>query len=277
MNYFNPIINTQQLFEIFQNDNIRLIEVSNNKFAKKNYEEIHLQNASFIDVNSELSTINIDLSIGGRHPLPSIKKFLDILSNYGISNDSHVILYDRNNGANAAARLWWMLKAIGHEKVQVLDGGFQEAVKNNFPISNVKPITTKAVPIIASKWKLPLVDINFVRNASLDSNYSIIDVRESKRFLGEFEPIDLIAGHIPNAINITFSENLDHKGLFLNQKQIKHKYIDALHGKDLNKIIIHCGSGVTACHSILAFYYAGLPIPSLYVGSWSEWSRNINK
>lgn len=104
--------------------------------------------------------------------------------------------------------------------------------------------------------------------------YTIIDVREEKRYKGEVEPIDLIAGHIPSAINIPFKENLDDGGLFYDAALLKNKYEKIIKNCDIEKTIVHCGSGVTACHTILAMYHAGLGVPKLYVGSWSEWSRN---
>lgn len=119
-----------------------------------------------------------------------------------------------------------------------------------------------------------MATINEVEKASVLQNGLIIDVRETSRFIGEIEPIDLISGHIPNAINIPFSTNLDEKGLFLSSEKLKGKYKNVFESNDSKTIIVHCGSGVTACHTLLAMDYAGFEIPKLYVGSWSEWSRN---
>jgi len=119
-----------------------------------------------------------------------------------------------------------------------------------------------------------LANIDEVEKASNSQDYLIIDVRESARYNGEYEPIDLISGHIPNAINIPFSTNLDENGLFLSPEILREKYKNIIDNKKSNEIIVHCGSGVTACHTLLAMAYAGFEIPKLYVGSWSEWSRN---
>jgi ribosomal protein S18 acetylase RimI-like enzyme/rhodanese-related sulfurtransferase len=126
----------------------------------------------------------------------------------------------------------------------------------------------------ASSWNLPLSNLLEVESIASDSNYLIIDVREAARFNGEVEPIDLIAGHIPGAINIPFMDNLDADGLFLDSVTLRQKYETILQGLESSNVIVHCGSGVTACHTLLAMDYASMSIPKLYIGSWSEWSRN---
>ena len=209
--------------------------------------------------------------------MPSINKFAETLQQLGITNDSHVIVYDDKSGANAAARFWWMLKSIGHEKVQVLNGGIEEAEKVNFPINNNVEIPKTVEPYKFEDWKLHTAEINEVEKHSLNKNYIVIDVRENNRYRGEIEPIDLVAGHIPGAINVPFSTNLNENGQFLSPMELKEKYQTIFGNIKSENIIIHCGSGVTACHSLLAIDYAGLAIPKLYAGSWSEWSRNNKK
>lgn len=237
--------------------------------SKPRYEEQHLAGALYIDLNDDLADIN-DFAVGGRHPLPTAEQFARVLTKFGIDNHTHVVIYDDKNGSNAAARCWWMLKSIGHEKVQVINGGFQAAVDAGFPTEKLEAKAKSSTPYQPSSWKLPLADINEVEKASLTGSETIIDVRDANRYAGLTEPIDLVAGHIPNAINIPFSENLDHKGYFLHPKELREKY----QSFDARRTIVHCGSGVTACHTLLAMDYAGLPLPKLYVGSWSEWSRN---
>ncbi len=269
-----PIIQASELLKLYTSEKLILIDVSNGKNAKSNYDSKHLEGAIFVDLNTQLAEINADVSIGGRHPLPKIENFLATLSNLGIAPESHIVIYDDKNGSNAAARLWWMLKAIGHEKVQVLDGGMQEAEKNNFPLSTKIPHTTKTEWYKVDHWKLKITEMDEVEKVSQNKNHLVIDVRDVERYNGENEPIDLIAGHIPGAINIPFTENLDQNGLFLAPKLLKMKYEKIFGNIEAENIIIHCGSGVTACHSLLAIAYAELEIPKLYVGSWSEWSRN---
>jgi len=272
--HFTPIINSDELLKIKEDQNLILIDASNSPGAFENYQKHHLQGALFVDGNKQLATIEEDYAKGGRHPLPDLQKFTSVLDSLGIKKNSHVVIYDNVKGANSAARFWWMLKAIGHEKVQVLNGGFQKALADGFPTSSGNETPDKGTDYIISEWQLPKVDISEVEKATQDDQYTIIDVRENRRYLGETEPIDLIAGHIPSAINIPFQGNLDENGLFLSKEALHQKYSELLDKKNMSKVMIHCGSGVTACHSILAMYYAGLEVPHLYVGSWSEWSRN---
>ena len=272
-----PIIETAELLKLYQNENVIIVDASSGKNAKENYFMKHLDNALYIDLNSQLAVLPNDFADGGRHPLPSINKFAETLQQLGITNDSQVIVYDDKSGANAAARFWWMLKSIGHEKVQVLNGGIQEAEKVNFPINNNIEIPKTVEPYKFEDWKLHTAEINEVEKHSLNKNYIVIDVRENNRYRGEIEPIDLVAGHIPGAINVPFSTNLNENGQFLSPMELKEKYQTIFGNIKSENIIIHCGSGVTACHSLLAIDYAGLAIPKLYAGSWSEWSRNNKK
>lgn len=274
----SPIIEVDELLEIYKNFDVMIFDVSNGKNAKANYETEHLEGAFFIDLNTQLADIKSDFSDGGRHPLPTKETFANTLTDIGISKDKHIVIYDDKNGSNASARFWWMLKSVGHKKVQVLNGGLNQAKKNNFPLSSKWEITKRASePYQIDQWHLPTIEINEVEKASQNPNYLIVDVRDKERYEGKIEPIDLIAGHIPEAINIPFTENLDESGLFLNPNALKNKYKAIFGAMKAENIIVHCGSGVTACHTLLALDYAEMEIPKLYVGSWSEWSRNNKK
>lgn len=270
----SPIIQASELLKLYKSENLIIVDASNGKNAKLNYNLKHLEGAIFIDLNTQLAEIKNDLSIGGRHPLPEIENFAETLSNLGISSQSHLIIYDDQNGSNASARFWWMLKSIGHEKVQVLNGGIQEAEKNNFPISSKTEMINKTELYKVENWKLKIAEIAEVEKVSESENHIVIDIRDFDRYIGKTEPIDLIAGHIPGAINIPFTENLDENGLFLSPNLLKQKYEKVFGNIETDNIIVHCGSGVTACHTLLAIASAELEIPKLYVGSWSEWSRN---
>lgn len=269
----SPIIHPNELVMLQQHSTIVLIDARAGADAKEKYSSKHLQGALHVNLDSELANIKADPSNGGRHPLPEPAQFARVLTRLGITPASHVIVYDDKNGANAAARFWWMLKSFGHKKVQVTDGGFDSAIAAGFPISSdtEQPVETGAYE--PTNWQLPLSNINEVENAVQDDQCLVIDVRDRERFNGEKEPIDLIAGHIPGAINIPFAENMDDQGFFLPPAELKTKYLQVLEDRDEKNVIVHCGSGVTACHTLLAMAYAGLKIPKLYVGSWSEWSR----
>jgi len=267
----SPIVEPAALMALNDAENLVLVDASAG--SKARYDEKHLAGALYINLDTDLANIN-DFAIGGRHPLPSPADFAKVLGRFGIDKSSHVIIYDDKNGGNAAARFWWMLKAIGHEKVQLLNGGFQGAVDAGYPTDAEKPLIESKASYPVNNWQLAVADIDEVEKASKSGSQTIVDVRDAKRFAGLTEPIDLIAGHIPGAINIPFTENLDEKGFFLPETELKEKYLKALAGLKSENVIVHCGSGVTACHMLLAMDYAGLEIPKLYVGSWSEWSRN---
>lgn len=266
----SPIIQPVELINLNPDEYI-LFDASAG--SKARYDEKHLAGAFYIDLNTDLANIG-DFAIGGRHPLPKLEDFAKTLGDFGIDENSHVIIYDDKNGGNAAARFWWMLRAIGHEKVQVLNGGFDAAIKAGFATNSLKPkVESKNHYTISSKWQLAIAEINEVEQASTTGNQVIVDVRDANRYAGLTEPIDLIAGHIPGAINFPFTQSLDDNGFFFNPKVLR-KVIETEIDAQPENLIVHCGSGVTACHLLLAMDYAGLEIPKLYVGSWSEWSRN---
>ena len=273
MSRLSPIISAEELLHL-NKENIILIDAGSGDSAYENYLKEHLDGAFYVDLNENLAEIPDNAKNGGRHPLPSLEKFAEVLQNLGIEENSHVIVYDDKNASNAAARFWWMLKAAGIENVQVLNGGFQAAKEKGFPISSKINKAKTAEKLLLKDWELPKVDLNFIEKNSENLDFIVIDVREKDRYDGKTEPIDEIAGHIPGAINIPFKENLNEDGTFKNQEILHKKYSEILKNISSENIVIHCGSGVTACHTLLALDYAGFEIPNLYGGSWSEWSRN---
>lgn len=269
----SQLITSSELKSISPQQNLVIFDARAGKDAHQNYLEKHIKGARFLDLEKDLAEVPENAANGGRHPLPSLEKFRKTLENSGVTENSHIVIYDDKNGANSAARLWWMLKSFGLENAQVLDGGIQAAEKANLEFSSGEEHFDKGKLCERKSWKLPISTINEVEKELAENSATVIDVRDAYRFRGESEPIDLVAGHIPGAINIPLTENLDENGNFLNPQILKEKYSDLLKEKP-KKLIVHCGSGVTACHTILALTAAGFDIPNLYVGSWSEWSRN---
>lgn len=269
------IISSNQLKNFFEK-NLIILDARTGKDAYQSYFQKHIKGARFIDLDKDLAEIGNDAAFGGRHPLPKIENFAETISHLGISEESRIIIYDDKKGANAAARAWWMLKSFGLKNVHVLDGGIQAAEKEGLEFSDGEEVFQKSKLINNKNWLLPQSALEDVENEILNNSATVVDVRDAYRFRGESEPIDCVAGHIPGAINIPFSENLDENGNFLNPEILKEKYSKLLQYKP-QKLIIHCGSGVTACHTILALTYAGFDTPNLYVGSWSEWSRRESK
>ena len=270
----NPIITPQELVILLQQEAPILIDARSGPDAKDRYKAEHLQGAHFVDLETDMARPTANPAVGGRHPLPSASEFAGFLGELGIQPGSHVVVYDDMSAANAAARFWWMLRALGHEKVQVLDGGYSAAVAAGVPVSSETEQPTPQPPYPQQGWQLPTATVEEVEKAVQQPENLVIDVRAAARFRGETEPIDLVAGHIPGAVNIPYTSNLDSNGFYLSQEALRARYTQALGHRKPEEVIVHCGSGVTACHTLLAMDYAGLEIPKLYVGSWSEWSRS---
>ncbi|MEP7251326.1 MAG: sulfurtransferase [Ginsengibacter sp.] len=273
-NINSPIIKAEELVKIYTDTNFVLVDARSGADVHDRYLKKHLKGSVFVDLEKQLADIQPDVANGGRHPLPDVRSFAELAGELGIDDSSQVVVYDDKNGANAAARFWWMLRAIGHQDVQVLDGGYNAAIKAGFPTSSGEEKAAHKEPYHVSEWQLPTFNMQQVEQAAADDLFTVIDVREKMRYDGDYEPIDLIAGHIPGAINIPYTYNLDENGYFLPDAQLREKYLHLLTDINPAQIIVHCGSGVTACHTLLAMDEAGLGIPALYTGSWSEWSRN---
>jgi thiosulfate/3-mercaptopyruvate sulfurtransferase len=269
------IIKASEITDLSATGDTVIIDARGGADAEDRFDLGHLEGALFVNLETDLSEKSQDAANGGRHPLPDVTKFSQLLGQLGITPVTTVIVYDDKRGAMAAARFWWMMKAVGHQEVYVVSGGLEAIVKEGFEISqDTLELLTEYPVYPVEAWLLPTVDLEKVSQASSDPDYVIIDVRENYRYKGESEPIDLVAGHIPGAINIPYLSNMSENGDFLAADSLREKYIQALEGHDPEKIIVHCGSGVTACHTLLALEEAGISGANLYVGSWSEWSRN---
>jgi thiosulfate/3-mercaptopyruvate sulfurtransferase len=228
------------------------------------YRTAHAPNARHAELDTRLAAVG-DPRNGGRHPLPPLERWLALLGSWGITPATPVIVYDDAQGANAAARAWWMLRAAGHEHASVLDGDWRELSAGADP--------APAAPYPASSWQRSTVDMQQVESLRSDPSWRVLDVRSGERYRGESEPIDPVAGHIPGAINLFFGENLE-QGRFKSPEALREQYQALFGGTPPERVVVHCGSGVTACHTLLALEHAGLTGASLYVGSWSEWCRN---
>jgi thiosulfate/3-mercaptopyruvate sulfurtransferase len=264
----DPIISPSELAAL---SDAVLLDCRTGPGARERYEKAHLKGALFVDLETDLSEKG-DPECGGRHPLPEARTFGERLGRWGVRPSSYVVAYDEQGGANAAARLWWMLRAIGHERVQVLDGGLQAAQAAGLPVTSEASVVHEAPPYPAERYLWPSVDIERVDEARQSADACVLDVRAAARYRGDEEPIDPIAGHIPGARNIPLSENLE-GGKFKSAGALRALYEPVFAGKSPQDVIVHCGSGVTACHTLLAMERAGLSGASLYVGSWSEWCR----
>lgn len=257
----------------FAGANTILIDARAGKDTHDRYLAGHLKNAAYVDLDRDLAAEVIDAAKGGRHPLPDVNNFAALLGKLGIAPTSHVIVYDDKAGAFGGARFWWMLRAIGHTNVQVLNGGLQAAINAGIELSKEEYTPTPVVAYPVPEQFKGTVDIKETAIAAQSTNRMVIDVRETPRYLGQTEPLDLIAGHIPGAYNLPYTFNLDADGRYLDAETLRTKYKETIGEVAPENIIVHCGSGVTACHTLLGMEHAGINGPQLYVGSWSEWSR----
>lgn len=237
----------------------------------------HLPGALSAELDTRLSLATApgaDPARGGRHPLPSPAQWARQLGAWGITPDTWVVAYDDASGGSGAARLWWMLRAFGHEAVSVLDGGLQAAQEAGHVLTSEGTPLREAAAYPGDRWQWPTVALAEVDRLRRDPSWKLLDVRARPRYLGAEETLDPVAGHIPGALNQPFADNLDARGRFKTPGALRTLYEGFLAGTPPQRLAVHCGSGVTACHTLLALEVAGLPGGALYVGSWSEWCRN---
>jgi thiosulfate/3-mercaptopyruvate sulfurtransferase len=251
-----------------------LIDVRAGADAYQRYLTGHLPRAIFATLDNDLAAKPDDPAYGGRHPLPSLKDFAATLTRWGVTPASPIIVYDDKAAAMGGARLWWMLRAIGHTHVRVLNGGMKAAIDGGIALStdDYQPRPAATAYPVPSEYK-GTVDIDETGAAAKDDDRMVIDVRENARYLGRTEPLDLVAGHIPGAENLFYGQNMREDGRYLPSDQLARLYQDRMGDIVPENVIVHCGSGVTACHTLLGMASAGITAPKLYIGSWSEWSR----
>ncbi len=225
--------------------------------GETSYEAGHIPGAVFVDLDRDLAAAP---GMYGRHPLPSPSAFATTLGVLGIGPETHVVAYD-DLGGRIAARLWWMLRSINHQLVQVLDGGYQSWLEAGHEVE-----TGNVIPN-GESYPAPGAFQGVVTVSELGDR-TLIDARNSDRYRGDHEPVDPKAGHIPGAQNVPTGENLDETGRFRDATDLANLY-----SRFPADVVVSCGSGVTACHDALAMVAAGRKMPDVYVGSFSEWSR----
>lgn len=241
-------------------------DLANYSAGRDAYQRSHIPGARFLHLDQDLS--GPKTGINGRHPLPHPITFTLRLAALGIDNRKQVVAYDDAGGV-FAARLWWMLRWVGHIDVAVLDGGFPAWARAAMPVSTDPPPITPATFNPDPRPQL-MVDAGTVAKAA-DAGLRVIDARSADRFRGENETLDPVAGHIPGAINRFFKSNLRDDGCFKSATELEQEFTALLGERPPTAIVHQCGSGVTACHNLLAMERAGLKGSRLYPGSWSEW------
>lgn len=260
------LISPQELISLGLND-IALLDCRSDLSDRENgfrkYQESHIPTALFAHLENDLSG-PIILGETGRHPLPTIDAFAEKIRTWGLSTETPVVVYDQNNSM-FAARAWWMLRWAGLTHVKVLNGGFDAWLAAGGETESGKPALpepSRFSPEVNHSWTVSAEDL-----LNPSDQLALLDARALPRYLGETEPLDSKAGHIPSAWNADFSKNLGPSAAFRDKNDLANRFKPV---KD-SDVVCYCGSGVTACHNILAFAEAGLPQPKLYPGSWSEW------
>lgn len=281
---FNQLISAQELSTLMSDGSTSDLVILDSRHdlldhqaGFKSFQQGHIPKAQFIDVETQLSgkKTSADGRFLGRHPLPEREDFLRVARAFGINNTTQVVVADAHGGMYAA-RVWWMLRWLGHAAVAVLDGGM--AAWNSQGLS----LETDATQSVESLGALQ-ASTSLVRQATLDevlANISsqarvLVDARAPDRFRGENETIDPVGGHIPGAKNRFFKDNLQADGRFKSAAQLRDEWLPII--ADGVQGIMQCGSGVTACHNLLALEIAGLPGAALYPGSWSEWCADATR
>jgi thiosulfate/3-mercaptopyruvate sulfurtransferase len=242
-------------------------DLKNTEYGRQAYARGHIPGAVFLHLDEDLSGAKTGRN--GRHPLPEVAAFAARMSACGVDADTQVVAYD-NEGGIFASRLWWMLRWLGHDKVAVLDGGLAGWKRSKRGLEETVPnIATRA---FVPRPRALAVDMGAVAASLGSPNALILDARSPERFRGENETLDPVGGHIPGAVNRFYFENLDDAGCFFKPAaELRAEFAAVLDGKAPSAVIQQCGSGVTACHNLLAMEVAGFPGSKLYPGSWSEW------
>jgi thiosulfate/3-mercaptopyruvate sulfurtransferase len=270
---YTTLIDAAVLSQHLTDDNWVILDcrhdLMNPAYGRDAFAAGHVQNAQFASIDNDLSGAKQgpDGEFRGRHPLPDRAALIDTLRRFGINDGSQVVAYDAHGGMYAA-RLWWLLRWIGHEAVAVLDGGLAAWEAAGLPL--VTPVATRAAGSITERKTLTqMVNVGDVVANLQTQARTVVDARANDRFRGESETIDPVGGHIPGAKNRFFKDNLQADGRFKPADQLKREFTPLFSAPE--QAIMQCGSGVTACHNLLALEIAGLPGAALYPGSWSEW------
>jgi len=241
-------------------------DLADSAFGEAAYAKSHIPGAVFAHVDRDLSAPRSPHS--GRHPLPTPEAAAKLFGRLGIGATKQVVAYDQGNGVYAS-RLWWMLRWLGHDSVAVLDGGFAKWMREGRPVSTDVPHVAPAKFVATNV--LPTVNATGIAASLPRHGLLLLDARTAERYRGDAEPIDHVAGHIPGALNRPYTRNIHDDGTFRSPRELRSEFEGMLHGRAPDDLVHYCGSGVTACHNLLAMTIAGYPLTRLYPGSWSEW------
>ncbi len=265
------LIDAETLHAHYEDPDWRVVDcrfdLQNPEAGRTAYRTAHVPGAVYAHLDEDLS--GPPVTDAGRHPLPTPDALRALFGRLGIRESTQVVAYDASAGALAAARLWWMLRYMGHDAVAVLDGGWQAWEAAGYETAAGEESVSR-VQFRGEPRAERLVTVDQVPDAKL-----LVDARDPARYRGESEPIDPAAGHIPGAVNHFWQQNVDEQGRFLHPAVLKHRLTSTLGAHAPDDAVFYCGSGVSACHDLLALAHAGLSSRArLYAGSWSDWCRD---
>ena len=269
---YNTLIEAQIVYEHLDEPDWTFVDCQYDLMDKnagyQSYLAGHIPGAVYAGLHRDLS--GPPVTDCGRHPVPSLEALEMNFSAMGIANHKQVVAYD-NAGGTFAARLWWLLNYAGHTRVAVLDGGLNAWKQAGYKLENDEQ------QAVTGSFKADLNTMALVRVNEVATVPRLIDSREPDRYTGKTEPIDPVAGHIPGAINHFWKNNLDAQGKFLAPERLRQVLREVYSGTRAEGVVFYCGSGVSACHNLLAAVHAGYPLPRLYAGSWSEWCSDPDR
>jgi len=276
MSDWTTLVSAEELAAALGNDDLIFVDtrtsLTDRAASEQAYRQAHIPGARYADLDRDLSDHR--KTTGGRHPWPDAADFTATLGRWGITPQHQVVVYDSADGALAASRLWFLLRVLGHRRVAVLDGGWQRWSALGLP-SDAEVPTPQPTQYEASFDARRLLDAQDVRGL-LDSGGLLIDARAGERFRGEVEPLDRVAGHVPGARNRAYALNLD-DGRFKSPEVLAAEFAPLFDGREPSQVAAMCGSGVTACHHLLAMSHAGFDGAALYTGSWSGWIEDSQR
>jgi thiosulfate/3-mercaptopyruvate sulfurtransferase len=269
----SPLVSASDLFARLSDPDLVIVDcrfdLADGAAGRRAYLAGHIPGAVYAHLDDDLSS-PVPVTDAGRHPLPTVARMGEVFGRFGITSTSHVVVYDSVGGAYAG-RLWWMLRYLGHAAVSLLDGGWQGWQAAGYAVRSGEEVRESA-----DFQPRPHPD-QLVLLADVPDQPLLVDSRDPQRYAGLVEPIDPRAGHIPGAVNFPFARNLDAHGRFLPAETVREQFRALLGDHPPQEAVFYCGSGVSACLNLVAMAHAGLPPGRLYVGSWSEWSADVNR
>ena len=274
---YSTLISTETLAGSLADPSLVIVDCRHNlsdvDAGEAAYRSAHLPGAFFLHLDRDLS--GAKTGGNGRHPLPDRATLIDTLGRIGIGPHTQVVAYDQNAGM-WASRLWWLLRWLGHDRVAVLDGGLDKWIAEGRPVDANAP-TPRPTRFEAKTPPRTTATADEILQHLNDGTIAVLDARAPERFRGDMEPIDPVAGHIPGALSRPYLDNLTAQGTFKSAQALRHEFEAQLEQRAPSSVVHQCGSGVTACHNVLAMEIAGLHGSRLYPGSWSEWSSDPSR